>query len=135
MGPLHAISAPPPALSVTGDRAPVANAYFGITIDAAVDLLDAPDYRDLSRRQRVAKALAEQQGFLTRFLDPGLHAALDLRVTADPGASTPLSVALLGRAWSSSAESAAERAGRLREQVKEALPGHVSATEVTDSGA
>ncbi len=135
MGPLHAISAPPPALSVTGDRAPVANAYFAVTIDAAVDLLDAADYRNLTRRQRVAKALAEQQGFLSRFLDPGLHAALDLRVEVDPAASTPLSVALLGRVWGSGAESAAMRADRLREQVTAALPRHVTSTPVTDADA
>ena len=135
MGPLHAISAPPPALSVAGDRAPVANAYFAVTIDAAVDLLDAPGYRNLTRRQRVAKALAEQQGFLSGFLDPGLHAALDLRVAVDPAASTPLSLALLGRVWGASAEATAERAEGLRGRLKSALPRHVAAAPVADADA
>ena len=99
MGTLHTITAPPPSLYVAGDRPPVANAYFAVAIEAAVDLLEAREYRDLPRPERLAKAQAEQQSFLNEFLDPGLGMALDLRVTADPGASTPVSVALLGRVW------------------------------------
>jgi hypothetical protein len=38
MGRLHTISAPSPALYATGDRPPVSNAYFAVTVDAAVDL-------------------------------------------------------------------------------------------------
>ncbi len=60
MGSLHTISAPPPALYVLGDRAPAANAYFAISVDAAVDLLEAREYKDLPRSERVSKAQAEQ---------------------------------------------------------------------------
>ncbi len=41
MGRLHTLSAPPPGLYAHGDRAPAANAYFAVTIDAAVNLLEA----------------------------------------------------------------------------------------------
>jgi hypothetical protein len=135
MGTLHTVSAPPPALSVAGDRAPVANAYFAVTIDSAVDLLEARGYENLSRPQRVSKARGEQQAFLARFLDPGLHAALDLRVAVDPAATTPLSAALLGRVWGGSAPALAERAEGLRGQVMAALPPHVTATAVEDAAA
>ena len=60
MGTLHTITAPPPSLFVAGDRPPVANAYFAVTIDAAVDLLEAREYRDLPRSERLTKAQAEQ---------------------------------------------------------------------------
>ncbi|HEY0934244.1 MAG TPA: hypothetical protein VGD91_10935 [Trebonia sp.] len=135
MGPLHTLSAPPPALYVAGDRPPVANAYFAVTIDAAVDLLEAREYRSLSRSERVAKAQAEQQGFLDGFFDPGLGTALDLRVAADPKAATPISVALLGRVWGADADGVAARAEGLRSQVRAAIPRQVTATPVEDPGA
>jgi hypothetical protein len=134
MGTLHTISAPPPALYATGDRASIANAYFAITVDAAVDLLEAREYKGLPRSQRVSKAQAEQQGFLNGFFDPALGLALDLRITADPAASTPVSVALLGRVWGSSADAVTVRAESLRTQVHAAVPRHVTATAVKDSG-
>ena len=43
----------------------------------------------------MSQAQAEQQGFLNRFSDPELGVALDLRIAADPAASTAVSVALL----------------------------------------
>jgi Helicase HerA, central domain len=135
MGTLHAISAPPPALSVAGDRAPVANAYFGITIDAAVDLREARGYRSLTRAERVTRAQAEQREFLSGFLDPGLEAALDLRITVDPAAAGPVSVALLGRVWGGGADGAAKRAEELRGRVQAAIPRHVTATPVDDADA
>jgi hypothetical protein len=133
MGTLHTISAPPPALYATGDRASVANAYFAVTVDAAVDLLEAREYKDLPRSERVAKAQAEQQGFLNGFFDPGLGVALDLRIAADPAASTPISVALLGRVWGSSVDQVTARAEGLRTQVHAAMPRHVTATAVEDA--
>jgi Helicase HerA, central domain len=133
MGTLHTISAPPPALYATGDRASVANAYFAVTVDAAVDLLEAREYKDLPRAERVAKAQAEQQGFLNGFFDPGLGVALDLRIAADPAASTPISVALLGRVWGSSVDRVTARAEGLRTQVHAAMPRHVTATAVEDT--
>ena len=134
MGTLHTISAPPPALYATGDRAPVANAYFAVTVDAAVDLLEAREYKDLPRSERVSKAQAEQQGFLNGFFDPALGVALDLRIAADPAASTPVSVALLGRVWGSSVDAVTARAESLRRQVHAAVPRHVTATAVEDAG-
>jgi hypothetical protein len=135
MGTLHTISAPSPALYVTGDRPPVANAYFGVSIDAAVDLLEAREYRDLPRSERVAKAQAEQQGFLNGFFDPALGVALDLRIAADPAASTPVSVALLGRVWGNSVDGVTARAESLRTQVHAAIPRHVTASPVEDADA
>ena len=133
MGSLHTISAPPPALYVLGDRAPVTNAYFAITVDAAVDLLEAREYQGLPRSQRVAKAQAEQQGFLNSLFDPGLGAAFDLRIAANPADSTPVSVALLGRVWGSGADGVTARAEGLRRQVHATIPRHVTATLVEDT--
>jgi hypothetical protein len=135
MGTLHTITAPPPSLYVAGERPPVANAYFAVTIDAAVDLLEAREYRDLSRPERLAKAQAEQQGFLNEFLDPGLGLALDLRVTADPGASSPVSVSLLGRAWGGTVDGVSARAESLRARVRAAVPRHLTASPVEDADA
>ena len=135
MGTLHTVSAPAPALYATGDQPAVANAYFAVTIDAAVDLLEAREYRDLPRQERVAKAQAEQQGFLNGFFDPALGMALDLRVAADPGAATPVSVALLGRVWGSSVDRVTARAEDLRRQVHAAVPRHVTASLVDDAAA
>jgi len=134
MGTLHTISAPPPSVHVAGDRARVASAYFAVTVDAAADLREAPAYRDLPPPQRRAKALAEQREFLARFANPGLRLALDLRVAAEPGAATPLSVTLLGRVWGGSAAEATARAEGLRREVRDALPAHVIATPVEDAG-
>jgi hypothetical protein len=104
-----------------------------VTVDAAVDLLEAREYRDLPRQERVAKAQAEQQGFLNGFFDPALGMALDLRITADPAASTPVSVAVLGRVWGSSLDGVTARAEGLRTQVHTAMPRHVTATAVENS--
>ena len=135
MGPLHTLSAPPPSVSVTGDLTPAANAYFALGIDAAASLAEAPGYRNLPRSEQVARARAEQLRFLTAFLDPGLRAALDLRIAADPAAATPLSAALVGRVWDSRADAAAERALQLRDQVRAAVPRYVAATPVEDADA
>jgi hypothetical protein len=134
MGTLHTISAPPPALYPTGDRPPVANAYFAVTIDAAVDLLEDRDYKALARAERVSKALAEQQRFLDGFFDPALGLALDLRISAAPAASTPLSVALLGRVWGGDVEGVNLRTESLHARVQTALPRHVVAAPVEDAG-
>ena len=134
MGTLHTVSAPPPALYPTGDRPPVANAYFAITVDAAVDLREEREYQDLSRPERVSKAHADQQRFLNGFFDPGLGMALDLRIVVAPTASTPISIALLGRVWGGGAEEVAVRAESLRTRVHAAMPRHVAATPVEDAG-
>jgi hypothetical protein len=133
MGSLHTLSAPPPALFVTGSESAVTNAYFAVSIDAAVDLPAVREYKELPRPARLARARAEEQRFLEGFLDPALGAALDLRVIADPRASMPVSVALIGRVWGGTGVAA--RAEGLRRQVHAALPRHVTATSVADAQA
>jgi Helicase HerA, central domain len=128
-------SAPPPGLLPRARPAPVPNAYFGVTVDAAVDLLEAREYQGLQRTDRLAKALAEQQSFLNGFSDPDLRAALDLRIIVDPVAPAPISVALLGRVWGTDGDEVAARAQRLCAQVHASLPRHVTGTPVNDEAA
>jgi Helicase HerA, central domain len=135
MGTLHTLSAPPPGLSARGDRTPVPNAYFAITIDAAVNLLEAREYQGLQREEQLVKAHAEQQRFLNGFFDPALRAALDLRIAVDPAAATPVSVALLGRVWGTDAPEVTARAERLCAQVHAAVPRHVTAAVVQDGAS
>jgi hypothetical protein len=126
---------PPPGLWPQSAAPEAPNAYFAVTIDAAVDLLEAREYRDLPREQRLAKALDEQQGMLNGFSDPALNAALDLRIISDPDAAVPLSVALLGRAWGSDPAEVAARADRLGNQLRASLPRHVTGTPALDESA
>jgi hypothetical protein len=118
-----------------GDRAPVSNAYFGISIDAAVNLLEAREYQGLPRDERLAKAYTEQRGFLNGFLDPALRVAFDLRIAVDPAAATPVSMALLGRVWGNDLKEVNARAERLCTQVHAALPRHVVGTPVPDGAS
>jgi hypothetical protein len=130
---LHTLTAPPPGLQSGGGRSPVPNAYFAISIDAAVDLLEAREYQGLQRADRLTKALDEQQGFVNGFFDPALGAALDLRIIVTPQAPTPLSFALLGRVWGTEEQEVATRAERLCGQVHASLPRHVTGTPVPDA--
>jgi hypothetical protein len=130
MAVLFTTAAPAPALTARGARPALPSAYFAITIDAAVDLLEAREYQALSRAERLAKALSEQQGFLNGLADPGLQLALDLRIIADQQATVPLSVALIGRTWGSEAAEVAARAQRLCAQLHASLPRHVTGTPV-----
>jgi hypothetical protein len=129
------MTAPPPGLQPGGERSPVHNAYFAVTIDAAVDLLEAREYQGLQRAERLGKALAEQQGFVNGFFDPALRAAFDLRIKVSPDEATPLSVALLGRAWGSAEDEVTGRAERLCAQVHASLPRHVTGAPLTDAAA
>ena len=122
----------PPGLWPRADGPGMANAYFAVSIDAAVDLLEAREYRGLTREQRLAKALDEQQGMLNGFSDPALNAALDLRIVTHPDAAVPLSVALVGRAWGADEAEVVVRAERLRTQLRASLPRHVTGTPVRD---
>jgi len=97
MAAILSTTAPPPGLQSRAERRDVHNAYFGITIDAAVDLLEAREYQGLPRADRLAKALGEQQGFLNGFFDPALNAALDLRIVVEQQAATPITVGLMPR--------------------------------------
>ena len=110
MAALLTTAAPPPGLQSGGERPDVHNAYFAITIDAAVDLLEAREYQGLPRADRMAKALSEQQGFLNGFFDPALRAALDLRIVVEQQAATPITVGLIGRVWGTDMPEVAARA-------------------------
>jgi Helicase HerA, central domain len=123
---------PAPGLQPRVRRPTVASAYFALSIDAAVNLLEAREYQGLSRADRLGKALAEQQGFLNAFSDPALRVALDLRITAGVPGPSPLTVALIGRAWGEDSVEVAERAGRLCSQLHASLPRHVVGTPLAD---
>jgi len=135
MAAILTASTPRPGLQAQGNRAPVPSAYFAVTIDAAVDLLEAREYQKLSRSDRMAKALAEQQGFLNGFFDPDLQAALDFRIMVDPHAATPISAALIGRVWGTDEAEVSARAEQLSAQVHASLPRHVTGTPVPDEDA
>ena len=62
MGRLHTISAPSPALYATGDRPPVSNAYFAVTVDAAVDLLEAREYKTCPARSGCRRRRPSSRG-------------------------------------------------------------------------
>ena len=135
MAALLTTAAPPPGLQSGGERPLVHNAYFAITIDAAVDLLEAREYQGLPRTDRLAKALSEQQGFLNGFFDPALRAALDLRIVVEQRAATPITVGLIGRVWGADTSEVAAKADRLCTQLHASLPRHVTGTPVLDEAA
>jgi hypothetical protein len=135
MAALLTTAAPPPGLQSGGERPDVHNAYFAITIDAAVDLLEAREYQGLPRAERLAKALSEQQGFLNGFFDPALKAALDLRIVVEQQAATPITVGLIGRVWGADTSEVAAKADRLCAQLHASLPRHVTGTPVLDEAA
>ena len=121
---------PPPSVLTSAKRPDVDNAYFAIEIDSAVDLLEAREYQGLSRPDRLAKALGEQQGFLSSFFDPDLGAALDLRIIVGQPGTTPIRIALLGRVWGDDPTEVAARAEGFCGRLRASLPRHVSGTPV-----
>jgi hypothetical protein len=129
MAAILTTTAAPPGLA-RGERPAVPNGYFAIVIDAAVDLLEAREYQGLARADRLAKALAEQQGFLNGIWDPALRAVLDLRIIVDHQAPTPVPIALVGRAWGTEAAEVRSLAERLCAQLHASLPRHVSGIPV-----
>jgi hypothetical protein len=135
MAAILSTTAPPPGLQSRAERRDVHNAYFGITIDAAVDLLEAREYQGLPRADRLAKALGEQQGFLNGFFDPALNAALDLRIVVEQQAATPITVGLIGRVWGPDPSEVAAKAHRLCAQLHASLPRHVTGTPVPEEAA
>ena len=126
-------TAPPPALWPSGGGRQAANAYFAVTIDAAVNLREAREYQDLPHDQRLSRALEEQHGLLNQFSDPVLNLALDLRIIASPG--SPLTVAIVGRAWGADPAEVTARAQRLASQLQASLPRHVDGTVVPGEAA
>ena len=128
-------TAPPPALWYSGGGRQAPTAYFAVTIDAAVNLLEAREYQGMPRDQRLSKALDEQQGLLNAFFDPVLNVALDLRIIAVPGAAVPVSVAIVGRVWGTDPAEVLARAQRLSGQLRASLPRHVDGSVVADEAA
>jgi hypothetical protein len=128
-------TAPPPALWYAGGGRQLPAAYFAVTIDASVNLLEAREYQGLPRDQRLSRALEEQQGLLNAFFDPALGLALDLRVIRDPRADIALSFAIVGRTWGSDPAEVTARAERLAAQLHASLPGHVTGTVAAGEAA
>jgi hypothetical protein len=125
--------APPPGLESDSYGDDLPSAYFAVPIDAAANLLEAREYEALPRPERLRKALSEQQSFLGGLLDPGLQAAVELRVIAEPDEKPPITVAVLGRCWDANEDQARARAKALAHQVRTALPRHVIAGQSVDS--
>ncbi len=124
---------PPPSLGDGAARPDVENAFFGIRIEAAVNLLEAREYHQLDRTERLHKALEEQRGFLNAQLDPRLG-VIDLRMRVDPSARTPISMALLGRVWANERGRAEALADERQRLLAASLPRHVSCAPIVDPG-
>lgn len=127
--------APTPGVAPGQYGEPLNSAYFVVQIDAAANLLEAREYQDLPRSERLAKALLEQQTFLSGLLDPDLQAALDLRIAVHPGRPSPVEIAIVGRCWNADQGEAARRADALRHHIAALLPRHVSASLAEDPAA
>ncbi len=123
---------PAPGLLARVRRPEVTSAYFAISIDAAVNLLEAGEYQGLPRPERLGKALGEQQVFLNAFADPALHMALDLRIIAGRQPTAPVMVGLLGRVWGDDRAEVTARAERLASQLHASLPRHVTGAIADD---
>jgi Helicase HerA, central domain len=126
-------TAPQPALSA-GDRDEEGRptVYFGVRIDAAVNLLEAREFDGLDRTGRLRKALEEQRSFLNGLLDPSLESVLDLRTRVSPGNASPIEVALIGRVWDHDRAAAEARAEAIRRHLLAALPRHVAGSAIDD---
>ena len=94
-----------------------ANAYFGVRIESAVDLMEAREYEGLERSERLRKALSEQHGFLNSLLSTSLNAAFDLRIVVRPERPVPLEIAIVGRTWAGRDEAATGSAASLARQI------------------
>lgn len=125
-------SAPAPGLRIN-DRDALPSVYFGIRIDAAVNLLEAREYEALDRTERLRKALDEQRTFVNAVLDPSLGLALDLRTRVRPRERPPIQVALLGRVWGGEDRVAlTARAETLQRQLLVTLPRHLTGSLIDD---
>ena len=127
-------SAPPPGLRIEEHREPLPSVYFGVRIDAAVNLLEAREYEALERTERLRKALDEQRTYINAVLDPSLRLALDLRTRVRPQERPPIQIALLGRVWGDDDRVAlTARAGTLQRQLLATLPRHLTGSPIDDS--
>jgi DNA helicase HerA-like ATPase len=133
LGGLLLRTAPRPTLRAGEDAAgQLPTAYFGVRIDAAVNLLEAREFEGLDRAERLRKALEEQRSFLNGLLDPSLGVLLDLRTRVRPGTPSPVEIALLGRVGDRDQAAAADRAEGIRRHVFASLPRHVIGSEIED---
>lgn len=106
--------------------------YFGLSIDAAVNLLEAREYAGLDRPTRLRTALTDQQQMLGGLLGYAGRAAFDLRLETVAGSPGTLRVSLLGRVWAASPEEARARSHAGRAQVMSLLPRHVTTSAIED---
>jgi hypothetical protein len=128
---VHARPRPMPWASNAG-MSEEPSAYFGITIDAAVNLLEAREYAALDRDTRLRKALGEQTELLTSLLGFAGRAAFDLRIITD-GATTPkLRFAILGRLWGEPSHTIAESAVSVAGHLRALMPRHVTSSLIED---
>lgn len=126
-------SAPAPGLRIGDPRDPQPTVYFGIRLDAAVDLLEARESEGLERTQQLRKALDEQRTYINAVLDPSLGLALDLRTRVRPQERTPIQVALIGRVWGEQDRGAlTARAGTRQRQLLATLPRHLTGSLIDD---
>lgn len=108
--------------------------YFGVRVEAAVNLLEAREYQGLGRAERLHKALEEQRSFLNNLLDPSLKLVVDLRTRVRPDSRPALEVALLGRVWEQDQRVAEERARSLQRHLLASLPRHVIGSAIEETG-
>ena len=127
-GMLFAQRHPPTVFGALARPGESISAYFGIRIDAAVNLSSrARVGRDAATELRAA--LTDQHRFLSALLEFAGRAAFDLRIIAGP--NDRLQIALLGRTWGGTNASAAEQAEDLRDTLLTTIPRCVVASEVT----
>ena len=107
------------------------SAYFGISVVAAVNLLEAREYVGLERLARLHTALTEQQQLLGGLLGYAGRAAFDLRLETVPS-ERAIRLSLLGRVWAGTPEEAGKLGLTARSQIMALLPRHITATEIWD---
>ena len=110
------------------------SAITGVRITSAVNLLEFRDYAEIPRRERLARAIQEQQQFVSSLFGMANQAAFDLRLTVTPGGAVPIDVAVLCRAWADQVDQAAQNATAYARHVAAAVPRHVNCETITDDG-
>jgi nucleoside phosphorylase len=123
---------PPYRHEVLPDVSGDASAYFGISVDAAVNMQTSSRYRELSRAERLRLALAEQSNMLGSMRGYADHAAFDLRIRVRPESPVPIDVSILGRTWAATAHEAASASIRVRREILDRMPGYLVASAITD---
>jgi hypothetical protein len=111
------------------------SAYFGVSIEAAVNLLEAREYSGLDRPERLHQALAEQQRYLATLLGFRGQAAFDLRIIVAPTQPVPLRFVIVGRTWAADVGTASRNANGMSRQLLASLPSHLRARDIDDSAA